>query len=139
MEAQFDLFGQKINIDVIKIGNYIEGLVVKYGRSANRREAFVKDLLEHLRFSLTQENVNLNILIFNMQQSSDLQIQEVYKYWSVPFDGTTYGVWLFKSGTIENCGEGTYANWGMCGRFKRSGPKVKGGKMGRFVDFNQSS
>ena len=97
-------------LDVDELERHIEKLVKRYAGCAGQREVFVRDLLEHLKFELSKKNCNLNIIIFNLQQSYHNNLQGVYQYWSVPYDKTSYGVWLFKSGTFENTGQGLCHN-----------------------------
>jgi hypothetical protein len=137
--ASFEVNTGVINfkVDVPETTKFIEECIARWSgsKSASKREAFVKDLLNRLSLDLDKKNIRLNILIFNLQQPCEQGLQGIKYYEGFDFDDTKYGVWFFESGTFVNLGQGTFQNWGMCGNFKHSGPTVKGGEMGRFVEF----
>ena len=138
MAVYFDIDRRSIHLDVIELGRHIEELSKRHAGYAGPRDIFVRDLLEHLKFELSKNNCNLNIIIFNLQQEYRSALQGVYQYWSVPYGGTTYGIWLFKSGTFEVIGPEfgtTWQDWGRIhGKVKSSGP-LGNGRIGKFIDF----
>jgi len=141
MDLHLDLIGQKINLDVIAIIKFIDKRREKYEKvieHQKKRAVFVKDQMEHLKFTLSQQNVILNILIFNLEQESIIDIQKEYEYWSLPFDGTTYGFWLFKTGSAKNLGQGGFANWCMYGKFAHVQP-IKYDEGGYLVSMSSKS
>jgi len=120
---------------VSAVGAFINGVVQANQGSGMDRQSFLKSILEKMIFEITSKQLGLNALVFNLGQPCNKALEGVVQYWSVQYDGTSYGIWMFRSGTFENLGEGTYKNWGMYGQFKSSGPTVRGGSMGRFVQF----
>jgi len=127
--------GAAVASAVAAIGGVIHGMVQANQGSGLDREAFLHSILEKMIFEIDSKQLSLNALVFNLGQPCNKALEGVVQYWAVQYDGTSYGIWLFRSGTFENLGQGTYKNWGMYGQFKSSGPIVKGGNMGRFVQF----
>jgi len=117
------------------VGSLINEIVKANQGSGMDREAFVKSILEKLIFEISRQQLGLNALVFNLGQPYEKELKGVVHYWPVQYDGTSYGIWLFRSRTFKNLGEGSYKNWGMYGHFESSGGRVKGGRMGRHVQF----
>lgn len=121
-----------ITLDVVELYKLIESRT----SSNEGRQAFVHGVLNDLRYQLEKSgDGQLNVMVFNLGQQYKQNLCGVKFYKNFPYDNTTYGVWVFQSGTFENLGRGTFENWGFSGRFKRSGQNVTGGDGGRFVTF----
>lgn len=61
------------------------------------------------------------MLGFNLQLDSNSRLKNVQLYKEVLINGIPYAVWVFKSGTFVNKGDGGYINWAFRGRFRRVG------------------
>lgn len=72
-----------------------------------------------------------NVMVFNMSQPYERNISEIKFFKQANYQGVFYGIWIFKSGTFTNKGDGGFINWAFNGRFQRSG------KQGHTVTFQQ--
>ena len=108
-----------IQIDPLAIGQAIAGAI----QSANNRSAFVKDVLEKTK---SQTGGRYNVMVFNMAQGYEFNpAPGTYHYTSCNYQGTIYGVWVFKSGDFRNLGDGGWINWGMWGALHRDDKFVR--------------
>lgn len=109
--------GVNVEIDVLGIGQAISDAI---GRASNR-EGFVKNIRNTAYYSA---NSRYNAMVFNLQQAHSDRLRGVKFYGSANYGNVIYGIWLFRSGTFRNKGDGGYINWAFRGCFSRYGGKV---------------
>ncbi|EIE23408.1 hypothetical protein COCSUDRAFT_62943 [Coccomyxa subellipsoidea C-169] len=108
------------NIDVNKAAGDIASAISGQGNAD--RGGFVKNLSNACFYSLGQR---YNCMVFNLGQEYQWTDQQgIVLYGSGVYQGITYGIWGFTSGTFDNQGDGGYINWAFFGNFDRSGNHV---------------
>ena len=116
--------GANVDIDVNGIVKSITDAV----SSAQNRGGFVKGALETAFNGAKRRH---NVMVFNLNGGYDASgLQGVRDFHVYTYSGIPYGVWIFKSGTFVNQGDGGFINWAFEGRFTRTG------KDGKTVVFN---
>jgi hypothetical protein len=107
-----------VNIDVLGVANAIAGAV----SSSQNRPGWVKNVMETAYNSAGRQ---YNVMVFNLNQEYTDSLNNVKFYGSAVYNGITYGIWIFESGTFENKGDGGWINWAFQGCFNRNGGHVE--------------
>ncbi|CAL8472281.1 g11823 [Coccomyxa elongata] len=108
------------NIDVNKVGDSIANAISGQGNAD--RAGFVKNINNQCFYS---EGQKYNCMVFNLGQEYQWTDQQgIVLYGSAVYQGITYGIWAFESGTFDNQGDGGYINWAFFGNFDRNGNHV---------------
>lgn len=90
-------------------------------RGQRNRAACVKAMREAAYTSARQR---ANVMVFNLNQNYRKRLNKVvFRRFSCA--GVSYGLWVFRSGTFINKGDGGYINWAFDGRWKRIGRDKK--------------
>lgn len=86
-------------------------------RGKSNRAACVKAMREA---AYSRARQRANVMVFNLNQNYRKRLNKaVFKRFSCA--GISYGLWVFRSGTFVNKGDGGYINWAFDGRWKRIG------------------
>lgn len=122
-----------IDLDVLEIGKTIAGAI----GMAENREAFVKDLRNKAYFAANSPQAKkksdemgfgskgYNVMVFNLAVDHSDRLRGVRFYGSAKYGDLIYGIWVFRSGTFENKGDGGFINWAFRGKFDRDEGKVE--------------
>jgi hypothetical protein len=103
----------------IDLGLQINQLIVQN----QNRGGFVKQASE-VAYGLYKQKYN--VMVFNTSQNYDASgLQGVKKRLPANYQGVPYVVFIFKSGTFVNQGDGGFINWAFQGNWKRSGNQNK--------------
>lgn len=78
----------------------------------------MRNLSYQAYYNLGQQQYD--VMVMNLSQGHDPSgLQGVVGYSDATYDGITYGVWIFESGTFVNEGDGGYINWAFFGVYDR--------------------
>jgi len=114
-QAKFSGTGNAgINIDPVQVAKEIESLINRN----NNRDGFVKNIMNHAFYNWGKQQYN--VMVFNLSQEYKQQFRNVKYYDTANYQGITYGIWIFESGTFENKGDGGWINWAFSGWFERN-------------------
>ncbi len=103
----------------IDLGVQINQLIVQN----QNRGGFVKQTSE-VAYGLYKQRYN--VMVFNTSQNYDASgLKGVIKRLATNYQGVPYVVFIFKSGTFVNQGDGGFINWAFQGNWKRSGNQNK--------------
>eukprot|EP00168_Porphyra_purpurea_P009778 TRINITY_DN2399_c0_g1_i1.p1 TRINITY_DN2399_c0_g1~~TRINITY_DN2399_c0_g1_i1.p1 ORF type:complete len:181 (-),score=72.57 TRINITY_DN2399_c0_g1_i1:328-870(-) len=112
------------NVDVNALGKSVAGLF----RGARDRGAAVQSARDTVAYYRQKNGRRIiddyNVMVFNRQVKYSARLKGIAYYKSFKYSGITYGIWVFRSGTWINRGDGGFINWAFIGKFKRSGKTV---------------
>lgn len=110
--------GVSVNIDPLAIQQYID----EQNKEKSDAVSFIQGLSESAYWKLNVEarkkNIRpYNVAVCNLAQRCFLNADEGSNYYFSTHvqNGTTYGVWGFRSGTFTNPGQGGWDNWALIG------------------------
>lgn len=101
----------------------ITKLIKSAAHSARDRSGFVKGVMESVAFGVRGKPYN--VMVFNLSQNYARRLHGLKYYRNVKYGSITYGVFVFRSGTFTNKGDGGWINWAFSGRFDRTGKDGK--------------
>ncbi|MGF1677391.1 MAG: hypothetical protein ACFCUV_27480 [Rivularia sp. (in: cyanobacteria)] len=107
-----------LNIDVNGLVNEVSSAI----RGQNNRSACVKAASEAAYSRVGQR---ANVMVFNLNQNYAKKFTGRPLFRRISCAGVTYGLWVFKSGTFQNRGDGGFINWTFQGNWKRTGRENK--------------
>lgn len=94
------------DFDVLGIAQAISGTV----SVAMNRKAFVKNLAYTAYY---KAGAKYNVIVFDLLVPHEARLIGVKSYGSAEYHGTTYGIWVFRSGSFVNNGDCSAVNWGF--------------------------